>query len=84
VVQAWASGISRASPGKSEPGCKPFIRLVAIQPRAAAIADSGPIRRCLQPAGLIPARVTMDWDLSQASVGKSILLRADEVWIETA
>jgi ABC-type uncharacterized transport system substrate-binding protein len=36
-------GISRESPGKSEPGCKPVIRLVAREPRAAAIADGGPV-----------------------------------------
>ena len=34
---------SRESPGKSEPGCKPVIRLVASLPRAAAIADGGPV-----------------------------------------
>src|SRR5260370_18661130 len=36
-------GISRESPGKSEPGCKPVIRLVASLPRAAASADGGPV-----------------------------------------
>ena len=36
-------GISRESPGKSGPGCKPFIWLVASLPRAASIADGGPV-----------------------------------------
>src|SRR5689334_6624065 len=36
-------GISRESAGKSEPGCKPVIRLVASLPRAAAIVDGGPV-----------------------------------------
>src|SRR6516162_7423830 len=36
-------GISRESPEKSEPGCKPFIWLVAREPRAAASVDGGPV-----------------------------------------
>jgi hypothetical protein len=31
----WLQGISRESPGKSEPGCKPFIWLVVINPATA-------------------------------------------------
>jgi hypothetical protein len=58
--------ISRESPGKSEPGYKPVIRLVASLPRAAAIVDGGPVSSMLGTSG-------------QALVPTPILLRADEV-----
>src|SRR5262249_38328126 len=46
-------GISRESPGKSEPGCQPFIRLFASQPPAPAIADGG---CCVRTRGWVKRR----------------------------